>query len=68
MLRAVNRQVLEVNQTESVYFERILFIVKPEFSSLPLSKLMKEAQALTAGTTPLPPQMKRRFFGKRINR
>ena len=43
MLKGVNRQVVEINQPESKYFERIFYIVKPEFSDMSKSKLLGEA-------------------------
>ncbi len=46
MIKGVNRQVVEVSQPNSQYFERILYIVKPEFSDLNQSKLMNEANKL----------------------
>ena len=58
MLKGVNRQVLEVNRPESRYFERILFVVKPEFTSLPAAKLLKEAERQTALYRGTPPRMR----------
>lgn len=58
MLKGVNRQVLEVNRPESRYFERILFVVKPEFTSLPAAKLLKEAERQTALYRGAPPRMR----------
>ena len=34
MIKGVNRQVVEVSDTGSEYFERILFIVKPEYATV----------------------------------
>ena len=56
MLKAVNRQVLEVNKPDSRYFERILFIVKPEFTSLSASKLYREAEKISGAEHPVPPR------------
>ena len=58
MLKGVNRQVLEVNRPDSRYFERVLFIVKPEFTSLGAAKLLKEAQALAEHGSPVPPRIR----------
>ena len=33
MIKGVNKQVLEVTNTENPYFEKIIFFVKPEYSS-----------------------------------
>lgn len=46
MIKGVNRQVVEVSQPESVYFEKVLFFVKPEFYGLGESKLKNKADAL----------------------
>ncbi len=58
MLKGVNRQVLEVNRPESRYFERILFVVKPEFTALPAAKLLKEAQHQVNIHHSAPPRMR----------
>ena len=63
MLKGVNRQVLEVNRPESRYFERILFVVKPEFSALPAAKLLKEAERQVDVHRGKPPRM--RFVPRR---
>ncbi|MCC8023626.1 MAG: hypothetical protein LIO46_07635 [Clostridiales bacterium] len=44
MLRGVNRQVLEISQTDHEYFERVLFFVKPEYYNLDESKLHAAAE------------------------
>ncbi|MDE6506076.1 MAG: hypothetical protein K2K71_02295, partial [Eubacterium sp.] len=45
---------LEVTNTENPYFEKIIFFVKPEYSSEDRAKLKKEAETLarTAGKPP----------------
>ena len=60
MLKGVNRQVVEVSQPNSEYFERIFYIVKPEFSNLSKSKLLGEADKLN-GAGFRPPAAKRRI-------
>ncbi|MBQ6380483.1 MAG: hypothetical protein IJJ41_02635 [Clostridia bacterium] len=57
MLKGVNRQVLEVSEPDSRYFERILFVVKPEFAALSAAKLLKEAQAQVKKGGSAPPKM-----------
>ena len=47
MIKGVNRQIVEVNQTESDYFERIIFIVRPEYKSTCSSVLKNEADKLS---------------------
>ncbi len=49
MLKGVNRQVVEVTETDSAYFERVLFFVKPEYSYVSESKLKGKADELIAG-------------------
>lgn len=46
MLRGTNRSIIEINETEHKYFERILIFVKPEFGALPAERLSKEAARL----------------------
>lgn len=54
MIKGVNKQVLEITNTENPYFERIIFFVKPEYGSEDRAKLKKEAEnfALSAGKPP----------------
>ena len=44
MIKGVNKQVLEVTNTENPYFEKIIFFVKPEYQNGHAEKLKKEAQ------------------------
>ena len=46
MLKGVNKQVLEVTNTENPYFEKIIFFVKPEYVNADREKLKKEAHLL----------------------
>ena len=57
MIKGVNRQVVEVSQPESAYFEKVLFFVKPEFYGLGESKLKSKADALLKDS-PQPPETK----------
>ena len=34
MIKGVNRQVVEVNETQCEYFEKIMFFVKPEYAAV----------------------------------
>ena len=54
MLKGVNRQVVEIPQPESVYFERVLFFVKPEFSGVSELKLKSSADGLIKNATSPP--------------
>jgi len=55
MIKGVNRQVVEITQTECEYFERILFFVKPEYAAVSEGKLRERASLLSAGTGAPPP-------------
>ena len=46
MLKGVNRQVVEIPQPDSVYFEKVIFFVKPEFSGVSEMKLKHSADSL----------------------
>ena len=53
MIKGVNRQVVEITQTDCEYFERILFFVKPEFASVSEGKLRERAGMMSsAGKKP----------------
>ena len=43
MVKGVNRQVLEIHETGSEYFEKALFFVRPEFSTENEGKLKSKA-------------------------
>lgn len=49
MLRGVNRSIIEINETGNRYFEKVIIFVKPEFNSLPQSRLEKEADEILTG-------------------
>lgn len=57
MIKGVNRQVVEVRETGCDYFERIIFFVRPEYTSLSEGKI-RERASLIAGGAPLPPPTK----------
>lgn len=64
MIKGVNRQVVEVNEPQSEYFEKIMFFVKPEYISVSENKI-RESAGRIAGTASAPPttkNSKRRFF------
>ncbi len=57
MIKGINRQVVEVRETGSEYFERILFFVKPEYASVSEGKI-RERAGLIANKTSKPPVTK----------
>lgn len=44
MIRGINRQIIEVCDTESDYFERALFFVRPDYSDAERAVLEHEAR------------------------
>ena len=50
MIKGVNKQVVDVVEPDSAYFERVLFFVKPEFSGLSESALRSKANLLLKNT------------------
>ena len=63
MIKGVNRQVVEVNDTENEYFEKIMFFVKPEYSGISEGKIRERAGLIAAGTNGVPPtKVKRNHF------
>ena len=49
MLRGTNRSIIEINETENKYFEKILIFVKPEVGSFPHERLTREANKMVGG-------------------
>lgn len=61
MIKGVNRQVIEINQTESEYFEKMLLFVKPEFAGMSEKKLREKAGGIILdGKAPAVPKRKKR--------
>ena len=44
MIRGVNKQIIEVSETGSRYFERALLFVRPEFMAADHDRLLTEAK------------------------
>lgn len=57
MLKGVNHQVVEVTKPSCEYFERVIFFVKPEFSSVSEGTLRERASTI-AGEAGAPPPSK----------
>lgn len=57
MIKGINRQVVEVKDTGSECFERILFFVKPEYVGMSDGKIRERADMVTKTAT-LPPATK----------
>lgn len=57
MIKGINRQVVEVKDTGSDCFERILFFIKPEYVGVSDGKIRERAGLVAKGAT-LPPPTK----------
>ena len=60
MIKGVNRQVVEVSDTGSEYFERILFIVKPEYATVSEGKVRERVEQIAQATGAPPPSNSKR--------
>ncbi len=61
MIKGINRQVVEVKDTGSECFERILFFVKPEYVGMSDGKIRERADMVTkTATLPPPTKIKKR--------
>lgn len=46
MLRGINRQVLEITETNNMYYEKALLVVRPEYNNAQNSVLEREAKLM----------------------
>ena len=55
MLKGVNKQVLEIAETENSFFEKAIFFVKPEYSGMSEGRLRESAhkEMKNAGKPPI---------------
>ncbi len=60
MLKGINKQILEVTNTNSPYFEKIIFFVRPNTSAVGEKALENEAKKL-ASQMNKPPKEKKSF-------
>lgn len=62
MIKGVNKQVLEINETQNGFFEKAIFFVKPEYSGMSEGKLKESArnEIERAGKPPLSAREKRK--------
>ena len=59
MIRGINRQIIDVQDTGSTYYERAYLVVKPEFASAERELLEKEARKVLKNMEHPLPGMKR---------
>lgn len=52
MIKGVNKKVLEVNNPQSIYFERAVFYLKPNMTCVSEKLLKHEADELIKGISP----------------
>lgn len=57
MIKGINKQILEVTNPESPYFEKIIFFVRPDGQKIDENDLKKEAEKISA-TAAKPPKSK----------
>lgn len=57
MIQGVNHQIVEITRPSCEYFERIIFFIKPEFSSVSEGTLRERANSI-AGKAGSPPPSK----------
>jgi hypothetical protein len=57
MIKGVNKQILEVTNTENPYFEKIIFFIKPQYKNEDSKKLESEAHSLISSAQK-PPKIK----------
>ena len=58
MLKGVNKQILEITNTDSPYFEKIIFFVRPSSQNTDSKKLRREAEKISTSTAVKPPRQK----------
>ncbi len=58
MLKGVNKQILEITNTESPYFEKIIFFVRSSSADVDEHKLRTEAEKISVSTAVKPPKAK----------
>lgn len=67
MIKGVNRQVVEVNETQCEYFEKIMFFIKPEYATVSEGKIRERAGMIAeASTLPPPTKLKRNRYSEVI--
>lgn len=65
MIKGVNKKIIEVNRTDSIYFEKAVFYLRPEVRELPVEISRAEAEKYISRIIP-EVRRKKRFSGKII--
>lgn len=63
MLKGVNKQILEITNTESPYFDKIIFFVRPSLDGVSSERLQGEAKRISTQTKTKPPRQSKSKFG-----
>ena len=67
MLRGVNRKIIEINECDSAYFERAIFIIRSDASNVSNAVLKNEANALVKKMwQPSAPRRRRYKISRRV--
>lgn len=56
MIKGVNKKVLEINNPQSIYFEKAVLYLKPNMSCAPEKLIRREAHDLIRSMSPKPPK------------
>ncbi len=43
MIKGVNKKIIEINDTDNIYFEKAILYIRPKMSDIPQNHLIKEA-------------------------
>lgn len=63
MIKGINHKIIEVTDTDSIYYEKAYLLVRPQYEEVEEAVLRKEAQKLLADVgTPSSIKGKRTFF------
>lgn len=65
MIKGVNRKIIEVNRTDSIYFEKAVFYLRPEVRELPTEISRAEAEKYISQIIP-EVSRKKKFSGRMI--
>ncbi|MBQ8550875.1 MAG: hypothetical protein IJ426_05985 [Clostridia bacterium] len=60
MVKGVNKTIIEINNTGSKYFDRVILFVNPSHSLVPHSRLEKKAREIIKAAEPGRPVEKRK--------
>ncbi len=67
MIKGVNKQVLEINETQNGFFEKAIFFVKPEYIGMG-EGMLRESAKKEIENTGKPPVRNYRYKNERIKR